>query len=978
MEPVSLSLSVLAVVGTFKTCIDLFSSYRAAGRDHEILTAKLHVEKAILLQWAHRVRLLEPDYDARLDDPLTLEPVATVLSSIRHLMEESSSLQNRYGAQSYNTPQNPDTATLQLRVAKISQARTELFENKFKALQIRTGHENMGSTMNKLRWVVTDRDKFRKLLDELSHFITKLNQLVPEAAHKQISHMETMAREDLAAISNLKALRVFQTATSKRYDIIERVVEDRLAEVCQQNILNLIWFRSMDDRRDGVASPHPETFNWALKPSSDDVAWDDLSEWLRNGTGIYWICGKAGSGKSTLMKFLFYHQETGKLLKEWSRPERLTSGSFFFWNLGTSQQRSLEGLSRAIIYHVLDAEPRLSSKLLPRLWQETLQGVEGGQDPPSRAEMTLAFEILARSDLQQHFCFFIDGLDEFTGNHLEGVILTKMLIRNPRIKILLSSRPIPSCVNSLALMPKLKLQDLTRVDIEKYVRNTVGSHSYMVELMAFDGENPDVLIEQLVEKAAGVFLWVVLACNSLLQGFAAYDCVEELLQRVDELPPELDDLFRHMLDSVEPRYHDQTAKMLRMCYQRQITSGCRDEMASLYTIGLAILDSCNFSCSSSGNLKTLSHAQQLSVCTPMEGRLRSRCGGLLELRMRSEPLGEGCFCNLQSHDPLVHSTVDFMHRTVFEFLDRPEIWSTASLRIRDSSFNANAALAIMNFQICRLFLQRKTVPDGFLADGIQCAQLADSESSDSGFAILPKLQELISVMWKHDKRLTSAYLAAQKNGRDLGTEDARSLLVAVESGMFNCVRYYLPRVDEATLPFPLLYSAIRKPIFWRGFRTQTSEIVVRYLISNGALPNKPFINQEGLTTTPWRDWLRELHRMYKFRFFATVAITEEFIKGGALLHFNDLEPVDAILQKHLSNISSSFAEGREMIRQGGKLLECINEARELKLVDSCLVRNQNRFRHDGVHLELGSNAKKKRLRGDAEGDEERSTKRSSV
>lgn len=36
---------------------------------------------------------------------------------------------------------------------------------------------------------------------------------------------------------------------------------------------------------------------------------DSIAEWLESGSGVYWISGKAGSGKSTLMKHLFWDLE---------------------------------------------------------------------------------------------------------------------------------------------------------------------------------------------------------------------------------------------------------------------------------------------------------------------------------------------------------------------------------------------------------------------------------------------------------------------------------------------------------------------------------------------------------------------------------------------------------------------------------------------------------------------------------------------
>lgn len=39
--------------------------------------------------------------------------------------------------------------------------------------------------------------------------------------------------------------------------------------------------------------------------------WNDFVAWLEEGDGLYWIAGKAGSGKSTLMKYIASHPSTG-------------------------------------------------------------------------------------------------------------------------------------------------------------------------------------------------------------------------------------------------------------------------------------------------------------------------------------------------------------------------------------------------------------------------------------------------------------------------------------------------------------------------------------------------------------------------------------------------------------------------------------------------------------------------------------------
>ncbi|KAK7420495.1 hypothetical protein QQX98_002693 [Neonectria punicea] len=930
------------------------------GRDYEMLHAKLHIEKALLLQWAHRVCLLEEEHDRQLNNPTTFSAVEQILAGIQLLLSESSRLQGRYGLQP--RPSDKPYPPIEKRVARISRVRMETFVEKFNTLQVRSDEtQKSTSASTKIRWVVVDKDKFEKLIQELSHFVSRLHQLFPARDNEQqrdLNILKVMAKEDLEDIHDVKTLRLIRDATSDRHDLMAEAAEERYAAVCQQNVLTILWFRSMDDRRDAVVQAHSRTFEWALKPPHDDVEWDDLSEWLQVGSGTYWISGKAGSGKSTLMKYLYTHDKTIGLLQEWAGSLELTVGSFFFWSLGTEEQQSQDGLSRAILYHILDATPSLVPVLLPRLWRETLEGQGRSSDPlspPSAAELAAAFEAFGKqSHLQRKIFFFIDGLDEFSGNYLDGVLFVKQLAQSQGTKVLVSSRPIPLCVDAFSSGPKLRLQDLTKTDITSFVHSTVGAHPYMESLHSADssdGVDPQIILQQLIDKAAGV--------SSLR---VAYDNIQELFRRVDDLPPELEELFQHMLEKIEPRYHEQMAKILRVCYQKQIASGNRGDEVSVYTLALANLDEYAMDCEKISSLKTLTPPKQKARCESMEGRLRSRCGGLLEVRQRKVCLAEACLCGSNAHDPLIHSTVGFMHRTVFEFLDQPATWALPLLRIADDKFNANAALSVMDLQLARMVHQKKSKQPSFrkfITDAIICARLCDAEAPDIAFTILPRLEEIAHLMLqaRSNASHSSEQLTSSSSNRK-----AVAMLVAIESGMVNCAEYYLRTSDLGILQFPLLYHAIRKPAFWREFRLQTNQAMMRCLLSHGCLPNESFRNQEGLLTTPWRDWLRELHRLDSNAFFSAVAVTEEFIKGGADLEPPRMEPVDAILQRHLNGTQSSTAEGRERLRKGTQLSDLIKERMETLELDAAAQNNRDSLvSSTSMDTEGGPTARKRSL-----------------
>jgi myosin heavy subunit len=98
-------------------------------------------------------------------------------------------------------------------------------------------------------------------------------QLVTENKRAEQRHDEV-----LAAIKSLPA-----KFPSESTDIIYR-------------IKNLLYFVSIDDREEDIAQAHKNTFEWVYRDEQGSI-----SQWLRQGTNLYWIRGKAGSGNDYMI-----------------------------------------------------------------------------------------------------------------------------------------------------------------------------------------------------------------------------------------------------------------------------------------------------------------------------------------------------------------------------------------------------------------------------------------------------------------------------------------------------------------------------------------------------------------------------------------------------------------------------------------------------------------------------------------------------
>ena len=240
-------------------------------------------------------------------------------------------------------------------------------------------------------------------------------------------------------------------------------------EEYHRRLIESLYFPDMHAREEGMDEAHDDTFEWIFdKPSNEVRPWHNFIDWLEEGHGTYWISGKAGSGKSTLMNFVCHDPRTEAALKTWSGTNAIFTPNFFFWSPGSQLQKSLVGLLRSLIYQILEKFP----DLMPKLAEATGSPQHGLRQLPTWTEQRLraTLQTLLSVRLEQcRLCIFIDGLDEFHGDHVTLLNLISSFRGNPKVKFCLSSRPYSLFKHELGSSPMLKLQDLTEPDIQRYV-----------------------------------------------------------------------------------------------------------------------------------------------------------------------------------------------------------------------------------------------------------------------------------------------------------------------------------------------------------------------------------------------------------------------------------------------------------------------------------------------------------------------------
>ena len=324
----------------------------------------------------------------------------------------------------------------------------------------------------------------------------------------------------------------------------------------REKILETLMFPEINDRQDAIPPNYAKTFQWIL-----DDARVGFADWARIKSGLFWVTGKPGSGKSTLMKYLSNHRKTHDLLQSWAGSDKLIIAKHYFWIVGTPTQRSQSGLLRSLLFQILQQAPEIAPVVAPERFQEK----DNVHHPWTMTELVETMrKITELQDLPIRFCLFIDGLDEYDGEHKELVDLLSDVGKSARVKMAVSSRQWNIFSDAYELLPsknKITMQDLTRDDILTYVEGNLLADKRCKELQARSRGGEDI-IQHITDKSQGVFLWVFLTVRSLLRGLMNDDDLEILHQRVDEYPDSLDGYFDRMFKSTEKVYRQQMGRLL--------------------------------------------------------------------------------------------------------------------------------------------------------------------------------------------------------------------------------------------------------------------------------------------------------------------------------------------------------------------------------------------------------------------------------
>ena len=380
----------------------------------------------------------------------------------------------------------------------------------------------------------------------------------------------------------------------------------------------------MDRRKHDITDEAPDTCRWLLDH-------EEYKTWLARSQALLWIEGKPGAGKSTLLGYAV------------RQPPQSTDivASFFFSARGAPIQQTSLGMFRSLLHQLLEKIPEMLSKfsLMYEKKRDTKLGPGQNLEWHERELREFLDSYTTILPEAHPMRIYVDALDESGQDVAIGLVnyfrqlTSRPSSTKPGISVCFSCRHYPVLAPSHEL--KICVENENYQDINTYVKTSLRDQ--------FPDEGHALDLEQnIVEKASGVFQWVILVIRIILKLNEDGANLKRIRQKIEDLPDKLEDLYKDALSKVEDRARA-VQLMQWVCFAQRPLSlkELRFAMVIDATTSFTSLKQCQ------------SSAEFSETDEQMKRTVTSLSGGLAETR-----------------DYQYSQTVQFIHQSVKDYLVR--------------------------------------------------------------------------------------------------------------------------------------------------------------------------------------------------------------------------------------------------------------------------------------------------------------------
>lgn len=518
-----------------------------------------------------------------------------------------------------------------------------------------------------------------------------------------------------------------------------------MTDACKE-ILGSLQILASNPRYGKIESEYESTLRWIWTSIGDRGP--GLLEWLESDDPLFWISGKPGAGKSTLMKYIYNDGMTSQTLRG-ARSGNILQISFFFHELGTPSEGTFSGMLHALLYQLLKKLPVLATAVHARFQRLETRSPHSSQESGiwTESELEKAFQdILPAQTTNTTLLCVVDGLDECEAKSQRQALQFLLGLSAPaskgrlRFKILCSSRPENIFELAFVKYHWIKVQDFTYHDIHTFVSRmfaTVTSNLYHADkAIKVSGR----IISDIVQKAEGVFIWVKLVVAELIIAIEAGD-FEVLDEKLNNLPSDLEDLYARIIDKipVEIRHHTFNYLQLFIGADERENFMLEAGPSNIFGMTLAIQhpeEALTFSPT------TMTDEDKISDCAKIKRILQDRCRGFINLPSWSQDEPMKYFCQGQVS----------IHKTVLDYLFSgkkiQKFFSGIEPSLLQDKYVQRAAFY---FRLLKLDLTTRKQVNRDIDSEEVCTRLLSSLEGSERFSQAPLTHEFLPALEAHLK-----------------------------------------------------------------------------------------------------------------------------------------------------------------------------------------------------------------------------------
>ncbi|KAF8243182.1 hypothetical protein K440DRAFT_589996, partial [Wilcoxina mikolae CBS 423.85] len=404
--------------------------------------------------------------------------------------------------------------------------------------------------------------------------------------------------------------------------------------------------RFNDQRYQKISREHESSLQWIwTEPHYQKWTTSNLSELL-------YIQGKPGSGKSTLMKYV-----NDNLLERDQNARSALLSSFFYSFRDGERQTSHYSMLRTLLYglfHQCEYFLYIYQHEYRKLGRPAGDLTEWPYETLKRVLLSLGDYPTPGGEPVYLLIDAVDESDEKDRRNILKLLLELCAKRNCVIKVIVASRPVVELDRDL---DTIRMQDKNEPDIRNFVKSFLGPDLNFLEQIITQA------IEYIVEHAQGVFLWVRLIRDEIVESAEEGCCAEDIIHFLKSLPIELEGLYERS-------------------FQRMILGKERNIMD-----GIKIFQWILYSCRGL-TIDELQHA--LAIPDDPEAEFVPTTEAFEKRKIWD--MQKRIICCGRNFLDIKDGVVQVMHQTVREFFTKPD-GTVSSSRFHTTAYNAHSRIS---------------------------------------------------------------------------------------------------------------------------------------------------------------------------------------------------------------------------------------------------------------------------------------------